>query len=60
MMRGVCTAMLTDYRNSRKNRQKGTEIPSLSVQARHPATGGRFAGPATPARGAQSTWRPRP
>ena len=45
MMRGVCTAMLTDYRNSRKNRQKGdgNSVPCPS-RPRHPATGGRFAG----------------
>ena len=61
MMRGVCTAMLTDYRNSRKNRQKGTEIPSLSVRPaiRRRARAIRRGRPRRPA-ALSPPWRPRP
>ena len=61
MMRGVCTAMLTDYRNSRKNRQKGTEIPS-PVRPGPPSGDGRAIRRGRPRRPAALSppWRPRP
>ena len=61
MMRGVCTAMLTDYRNSRKNRQKGdgNSVPCPSRPAIR-RRAGRFAGAGSRPAALSPPWRPRP